>query len=432
MRKTATTVAVSLILGVGLQPVRAALYAVDQDAPTHANGFFAAWYQDTHGRALDLCLSKAQSSRAPGNYMCTLLPSPGVFDDTQPISFPGNFPDEAFWFTGEASVTDAASGIDLLFVSALEAAFNGELPAENDQVSFARIRIRVTVPTAGTYTVTHPYGVDVFQVDTPGTRAINMTRDIGIGAPGDFRGALAGDVGPFLRSVNGPYQESNPESGLVESFVGDPNLTEEVTGSPFGTNFVRIEGPNGLRVETRLFSVSGKLSSVQLPTPLQVARSTFSRGENGAGQAQQDVFVLAPPPGASASFTDAGGTPTAMQGTVLGAWYGQSGRDPGGAGSVSITADNFAGVPGSLPTSKSSALVDVVRISRAEYSLTSSTLTVEAESSDRTGQPGLEVDGVGALVGGRLQQVVTPIPPARVTVVSASGGRDTEDVRILP
>ncbi|NWL75652.1 hypothetical protein DM872_02185 [Pseudomonas taiwanensis] len=432
MRITATTVAVSLILGVGLQPVRAALYAVDQNAPTQANGFFAAWYQDTHGRALDLCLSKAQSSRVPGNYMCTLLPSPGVFDDTRPINFPSNFPDEAFWFTGEASATDAARGVDLLYVSAVEAAFNGEVPANNDQVSFARIRIRVTVPSAGTYTVTHPYGVEVFQVDAPGTRAINMTRDIGIGAPGDFKGALKGDVGPFLRSVNGPYQEANPDSGLVETFIGDPNLAEAVTGSPFGTNFVRIEGPGGLRLETQLFSVSGKLSSVQLPTPLQVSRSTYSRGENGAGQAQQDVFVQAPPPGATASFTDAGGTAGAMQGTALGAWFGQSPRDPGGAGSVSITADNSAGVPGSLPTSKSSALVDVVSISRAEYSLASNTLTVEAVSSDRTGQPGLTVEGIGGLVSGRLQQVVTPIPPARVTVVSASGGRDTEDVRILP
>lgn len=432
MRITATTVAVSLILGVGLQPVRAALYAVDQEAPTRANGFFAAWYQDTHGRALDLCLSKAQSSRAPGNYMCTLLPSPGVFDDTRPISFPTNFPDEAFWFTGDAAITDAASGIDLLYVSAVEAAFNGELPAENDQVSFARVRIRVTVPAAGTYTVTHPYGVDVFQVDVPGTRAINMTRDIGIGAPGSFQGALKGDVGPFLRSVNGPYQEANPDTGLVETFIGDPNLTEQITGSPFGTNFVRIEGPNGLRAETRLFAVSGKLSSVQLPTPLLVSRSTYSRGENGAGQAQQDVFVQAPPPGASASFQDAGGTPIAMQGTLLGAWYGQSPRDPGGAGSVAITADNSAVVPGSLPTSKTSALVDVVTIGRAEYSLASNTLTVEAVSSDRAGQPALTVEGVGALASGRLQQVVMPIPPARVTVVSANGGRDTEDVRILP
>ena len=196
MRITATTVAVSLILGVDLQPVRAALYAVDQGAPTPANGFFAAWYQDTHGRVLDLCLSRAKSSRVPGSNMCTLIPSAGVFDDIRPISFPGNFPDEAFWFTGETLISDAASGIDLLHVSALEAAFNGELPAEGDPISFARIRIRVTVPSAGTYTVTHPYGVDVFQVDAPGTRAIDMTRDIGIGAPGDFRGALAGSLGP--------------------------------------------------------------------------------------------------------------------------------------------------------------------------------------------------------------------------------------------
>ena len=38
---------------------------------------------------------------------------------------------------------------------------------EGDQISFARIRIRVDVPTAGTYVITHPYGVEVFTVDYP-------------------------------------------------------------------------------------------------------------------------------------------------------------------------------------------------------------------------------------------------------------------------
>ena len=288
--------AVAIFAGMLQLPAQAALNAVDPGPYNLGNGNFAGWYQDSHGRTLDLCLTKAVSSRAAGApgapaYMCTLLPTPGVFDDTQPIAFPTNFPDEAFWFTADAAIVDAARGIDLSYGTAIEAAFAAEEPVEGDQVSFARVRIRVDVPTAGTYVVTHPYGVDVFDVPAGGRRAINMTRDIGIAGAGDFTGALKGDVGPFLRSVNGPYTEGS------ERFIGDPNLEERVTGSPFNTNFVRIEGPGGIDLRTELFSISGKLSNVALPTPLMPLRTTYSRRtENGDLRAQQDVFVMAPPP----------------------------------------------------------------------------------------------------------------------------------------
>ncbi|MBX4355365.1 hypothetical protein K4G97_24580, partial [Mycobacterium tuberculosis] len=79
---------------------------------------------------------------------------------------------------------------------------------------------------------------------------------------------MKGDIGPFLRSINGPYTEGS------EKFIGDPNLNERVTGSPFNTNFVRIEGPNGIDLRTDLFAVSGKLSEVVRPTPLIPLRST--------------------------------------------------------------------------------------------------------------------------------------------------------------
>jgi hypothetical protein len=172
LSKTAIALAVTaLAQGVA----QAALFAVDPGPYLPANGSFAAWYQDTHGRTLDLCLSKAVSSRAPvapgaPSYMCTLLPTPGVFDDAQPIVFPSNFPDETFWFTADAAIVDAARGIDLSFGTAIEAAFAAEEPIEGDQLSFARVRIRVDVPVAGTYVITHPYGVDVFDVPAAGRR----------------------------------------------------------------------------------------------------------------------------------------------------------------------------------------------------------------------------------------------------------------------
>ena len=443
LSKTATVLVVSA-LAQGI--AQAALFAVDPGPYTPANGGFASWYQDTHGRTLDLCLSKALSSRVPStpgapSYMCSLLPTPGVFDDAQPIVFPTNFPDEAFWFTGETSLVDAARGINLGYVSAVEAAFAAEEPVEGDQVSFARIRIRVDVPTAGTYVITHPYGVDVFTVDTPGRRAINMTRDIGIGTPKTYDGALKGDIGPFLRSVNGPYTETNPVSGAAEQFVGDPNLNEAVTGSPFNTNYVRIEGPGGIDLRTTTFAVSGKLSTVVRPTPLIPQRSTYSRKPgDSAPVAQQDVFVQAPPAPGTAAVTSSTPVVNMKEADSTGSWYAQSAVNPTLPSVLQVTADNHLAIATSSPTTLPMTLTDLVVIQRAEYSLSSGQLTVVASTSDETSPPVLTAtSGTGATIGAlggdgavkTLATGITPIPPAKVRVTSSNGGSDTEEVVIV-
>ncbi|WP_159815044.1 hypothetical protein [Pseudomonas sp. 18058] len=443
LSKTATVLVVSA-LAQGI--AQAALFAVDPGPYTPANGGFANWYQDTHGRTLDLCLSKALSSRVPSapgapSYMCSLLPTPGVFDDTQPIVFPSNFPDEAFWFTGETTLVDAARGIDLTYVSAIEAAFAAEEPVEGDQVSFARIRIRVDVPTAGTYVITHPYGVDVFNIDTPGRRAINMTRDIGIGTPKTYDGALKGDIGPFLRSVNGPYTETNPLTGAAEQFVGDPNLSEAVTGSPFNTNFVRIEGPNGLDLRSTTFAVSGKLSTVVRPTPMIAQRSTYSRkAGDSAPVAQQDVFVLAPPAPGTAAVTSSTPVLNMTEANSTGSWYAQSSVNPTLPTTLQVTADNHLAIASSTPTTLPMALTDLVVIQSAQYSLSSGQLTVVASTSDETSPPLLTAtSGSGAAIGAlggdgavkTLATGISPIPPAKVRVTSSNGGSDTEEVVIV-
>ncbi|WP_085586880.1 MULTISPECIES: hypothetical protein [unclassified Pseudomonas] len=443
LSKTATVLVVSA-LAQGI--AQAALFAVDPGPYAPANGNFAAWYQDTHGRTLDLCLSKALSSRVPSvpgtpSYMCSLLPAPGIFDDAQPLSFPSNFPDEAFWFTADGSIVDAARGIDLTYVSAIEAAFGGGDPAEGDQISFARIRIRVDVPTAGTYVITHPYGVDVFNVDTPGRRAINMTRDIGIGSPKTYDGALKGDVGPFLRSVNGPYTETNPVTGAAEQFIGDPNLEEAVTGSPFNTNFIRIEGPGGIDLRTTTFAISGKLSTVVRPTPLITQRSTYSRTPGASAPvAQQDVFVQAPPAPATVAVTSSTPVLNLTEADSTGSWYAQSPANPTLPTTLQVTADNHLAIASSTPTTLPMALTDLVVIQRAEYSLSSGQLTLVASTSDETSPPVLTAStaggaAIGALGGdGAVKSLTTgisPIPPAKVRVTSSNGGSDTEEVVIV-
>ena len=443
LSKTATALVVTaLAQGVA----QAALFAVDPGPYLPTIGSFAAWYQDTHGRTLDLCLSKAVSSRVPSapgapTYMCNLLPAPGIFDDAQPVVFPSNFPDEAFWFTGDGSIVDAARGIDLTYVSAIEAAFSGGDPVEGDQISFARIRIRVDVPTAGTYVITHPYGVEVFNVDTPGRRAINMTRDIGIGAPKTYDGALKGDVGPFLRSVNGPYTETNPVTGSAEQFVGDPNLVEAFTGSPFNTNYIRIEGPNGLDLRTTVMAISGKLSTVVRPTPMIAQRGTYSRTAGASAPvAQQDVFVQAPPPPAKVTLDSNNPVLNLSEADTTGSWYAQSSTDPTLPSTLQVTADNHLAIPSSTPTTLPIPLTDLVVISRAEYSLSTGQITVVASTSDETSPPvltAMSASGatIGALSGDgavkTLSTGISPIPPAKVQVTSSNGGSDTEEVVIV-
>jgi hypothetical protein len=430
---------ISLLLAGAAPSSWAVLNAVDPGPYVAANGFFPQWYQDTDGVALDLCLSKAESGNGP---LCILLANPGIFDPAFAICFPGecagvalppdqtyNFPDESFWFTGDATINQ--NGVVLTYGSALEAAFGGGDPAPADQISFARIRIRADLPTnapLGNYVITHPYGVEVFSVDNPGVKVINMTRDIGIGAPGDFTGALAGDIGPFLRGVGGPYTSG------TETFVGDPNILEPVTGSPFGTNFVRIEGPGGFTtLETDLFAVSGKISAVVLPTPLVIERTSYSRTDTTA---QEDVFALAPPTSTSVSFVDTDSLVTLMtDGDANGAWFGQSPADPTLPASIEVTADNTPS--NNSPTTETGDLVDLVTISRAEYSLAAGTLTVEAASSDEVDNPTLSANGTPlTLVGpGALQSATIDgltIPPAFVTVTSANGGTDSEPVVVLP
>lgn len=452
LKQCPLALALAAVLG---QPASAALYEVDPGPYTVENGHFAAWYQDTHGRTLDLCLTQAVSSRVAADpvdgpsYMC---PFPGLdegFDAAQPAAFPGNFPGEAFWFTADAAIEDAASGIDLTYVSALEAFFLADEVVDGDQVSFARIRVRVDIPGPGIYTVTHPYGVEVFEVsqeefdETEGDRTINLTRDLGIGSPKTYTGALGGDVGPFLRSLNGPYTETNPVTGAQERFIGDPNLEELVTGSPFNTNYVRIEGPNGIDLRTNLFAVSGKLSDVVRPTPLLVDRATYSRHQDADGLvAQQDVFIQAPPAPGTAQLLDSIGSPVVMtESTATGHWYGQSATNPALPATVQLSAENSLAIPTSTATSVSAALVDQVTILRAEYQVSSGQLTIEASSSDAvvppvlTAQTGAGV-AIGALSGAGPQKLLstgfTPIPPATVQVLSANGGSDSEEVVLIP
>lgn len=421
----------------------AQLAAVDPGPYTFATGKFPMWYQDNNLLSMELCQSRAASSRVaattPPAYMCILLAEPGIYDDAQPMIFPDNWPPEAFWFLAETAIPQVGnSGYEMeAYVAGIEAAFASENPVDGDQASFARIRIRVSVPTAGTYTITHPYGVETVNVTTPGRRAINITRDIGIGAPGNFTGAVNGDIGPFLRSVNGPYTEVNPDTGATETFVGDPNLNEAVTGSPFNTNFVRITGPAGT-IQSNLFSLSGKVLDNRQQTHVEIDRATYRRTAAGT---RAEVFAKADG-SSSLCFRESiallpGPPATPCQTSLLGDNNGSFFGQRLGAGAVPavivVTATNPTGT--TRPTAVSSKLTDVVKVQTARYSWATHSLLIEATSTDEVAIPDMVAEGYGRLSkSGTLQRITVADltqPPASVTVKSAAGGTDTEAVVVV-
>ncbi|WP_285420064.1 Ig-like domain-containing protein [Pseudomonas sp. efr-133-TYG-5] len=420
----------------------AQLAAVDPGPYTFATGKFPMWYQDNNLLSMELCQSRAASSRVPAStppaYMCTLLPEPGIFDDSQPMVFPDNWPPEAFWFLAETNIANNGAGYGMdAYVAGIEAAFASGNPADGDQQSFARIRIRVNVPVAGTYTITHPYGVETVNVTTPGRRAINITKDVGIGAPGNFSGALNGAIGPFLRSVNGPYTEVNPDTGGVETFVGDPNLTEAVTGSPFDTNFVRITGPAGT-IQTSLFTVAGKVLDSRQQTHVEIDRTTYRRTSSGI---RAEVFAKADS-SSTLCFRESiallpGPPPTPCQTSLLGdnngLFFGQRLGNGTLPAVVVVTATNPAGT--TRPTSVSSKLTDVVKIQTARYNWANHSLLIEATSTDEVAIPDMVAQGYGRLSkSGTLQRITVADltqPPATVTVKSAAGGSDSEAVVVV-
>ena len=260
-----------LLSGVGLN----AAIPNRQVGPIDPRHGFPTWYQDDQGLRLALCLDT--------NGLCLAeIPNPTLPPSVTDGNI--NFPGEAFWWAAEAEI-NLPSGGRARLVLAKEAAFNTEEATVGNQISFSRIRIRADglVPGAS-YTFTHPYGVVTLVADGDGDAALNLvdgadggvvlardggdepegevdtTEDIGIG-PSDFREALKGKFSTYLR-WDPAFAPAAPAG-----YIGDPNVTHRVIGSPFSTNFFRVAGPNvggsGVNtIQTDLFSVQGKIIPV--------------------------------------------------------------------------------------------------------------------------------------------------------------------------
>lgn len=397
---------------------------------------FPLWYRDNGipatatsaavpPQALELCLAQTPSPNtgAAGAPMCF----PWAPD---PAAFPGNIGDEQFWAVADAIAVGGFGTARL--VTALEAAYATGAPVRGEEISFARIRLIVDVNAGfeGTYVITHPFGVEIFPEVGAGNRAVTFTSDVGA-TGAQFDGALAGAVGPFLRwdSIPAGMTLTIATANGLEEYLGDPNLLHTVTGSPFGTNFLRVDvfDAGGVLVDSVTqpeFTVMGKKYLQPIPTPLKIQRVTYSRT---ATDSSLDVFALANP-GQQLLVSGAGLANSVM--TSSGSTYLSHTVLPFDALlPQSVTVTNTTDVPASVFTAP---VTDLVAITDAVYDPAGGSLTVTATSSDASASPpALVVTGLGPMTAGVFTSTTAgPVPPESVTVVSSAGGSATRPVRL--
>jgi len=248
------TVAAIMAAAHGSPAAYAQAQGFAEAGPIDPGHSFPQFYQDNTGRTLEPCLD---ASAADPCGIRAALPNPA-----QPVVFPTNFPSEFFYWRGAARIRGLGGnyGNRADLTMGLAAAFAAPGTPDGKPIVFARWRLRIPrgLVANATYTVTHPFGVKTIVSDATG--AIDVTDDQGCDAvpPAcDFALALrATNLGPFL---SWDSTAPAPPAG----FIGDPYTDHTVTGSPFGTNFFRIDGPNVAgpnhnTIQTNLFTITGK------------------------------------------------------------------------------------------------------------------------------------------------------------------------------
>jgi hypothetical protein len=374
-----------------------------QVGPIADNGF-PSWYRDSNNVRLELC---TDLNDALCNGMGT-LPNPDA-----PTSFPDNFPDEAFYQLADNTFNLTSTGAKVVVSTNLEAAFATGPVIPGDQMVFGRIRIRFDAPAGQRFRVTQPYGVD--DVTSDDKNRVFVTEDTGI-TPGAFGQALGGRVGPFLK------WDPNVAPSAPAGYIGNPAVTHTVVGSPYNTNFVRIEqlDPTTGAVIGQIgfsdqFTLQGRLAT---NAGVDVDQATYSVGSDGTGFVE--VYATSEPGQAIEVVANPalGFRGTRLREDTTGHYYGRFPVTQPITSGASIEVVNNSDRP---VAHKTKALSDVVRITQLQYNADAQTLTVAATSSDqRSTAPTLTVTGFGPITGSPFTGVKAP--PASVTVTSSSGG----------
>ncbi|MDQ1650917.1 MAG: hypothetical protein QOI35_117 [Cryptosporangiaceae bacterium] len=373
-----------------------------------ADGGFPAWYRDSNNVRLEACLTQDDP-------LCPTPPG-SVPNPNAPVSFPGNFPDELFYQLAGATVT-MSNGVQATIGMDLEGAFATGAVIDGDQMVFGRIRIRFNAPAGEKFRIIHPYGVDEIVADA--VKGVNMTQDVGL-TPGAFGGALKSRIGPFLR------WDPSVAPAAPAGYVGNPGVDHKVVGSPYNTNFVRIE-----RIDdagnvladlggTDVFSLQGRLAT---NAGVDVDQATYTSNADGTGFVE--VYATSEP---GQAIQVAGNAALGFRSTRLrgsnGHYYGRFPVTRSVPDGTSIEVVNASDTP---VARKTKPLTDVVTVSGVRYDADANTLAVTASSSDKDSSPGvLSVTGFGPIGSAPFPNVAAP--PATVTVTSSSGGSTTVPV----
>ena len=279
----------------------------------------------------------------------------------------------------------------------------------------------MTTPSIGHYTVTHPYGVDEFDVTDTATRNINFIEDVGVGAPGDFKGALGSRVNPFLRWDTGLIK--GPDGA---SYLGDGVTPHAITGSDLGTNFFRIDGPD----------IGGPGVNTDPDQPVHHAgpggHQRRRRADLGDLHPQQHHRRV------RRRVRDLAGRPGHPGDRHRDRHHQAEGRrEPAttsaGSPSPAPTHRHRSQVTNTSdrpPTTVNVTLTDQVVVTQAAYNSDTGALTVTATSSDTATPPTLTALGFGALTAGTatFDLGADQVPPGVLTVTSSKSGSGTAPV----
>lgn len=238
--------------------------------PTSPINGYPMWVQDANGLVLELC--EDTNDVTPPTVIdpetgAIFPPCPACVDPALdlpnanlPQSFPDNYPDEHFYWLSESIMIETDNSRSIVTM-ALEGAFDGlGAVVDGEQIVFTRYRVRVDNANPGDlYQITYPYGVTYVEAELDQAGAaisnINFTNDIFLWKGVSLRTPLDSIMGTFLTSVTPPPAAgvipTDPITGLP---TGDPANTQTylqdfcgagvVQGSPFGTNFFSVVGPD--------------------------------------------------------------------------------------------------------------------------------------------------------------------------------------------
>lgn len=122
--------------------------ALSAMGPINAADGFPLWYQDSTGLALEQCLGVNPDGTGPVDPNCVVFNAAGgpIVGD---ISFPTNFPPEAFYAVADAIAKLGPNGTKATFRAALEGSFSNANadPVAGDQIIFLRINFRIPHPS---------------------------------------------------------------------------------------------------------------------------------------------------------------------------------------------------------------------------------------------------------------------------------------------